>query len=839
MSQTKSRLPSLFNPAMQSPDELVANFVIRLKEFDELFRAIKTDKMTHPPQHYMIQGQRGYGKSTLLLRLKIEIENDKELKNWLIPVTFGEEQYGVFNLAGLWQEAVEFLADQDSSFAGVAGEMDNFFKTKNPEEEIYNELSKELKKRNKKIVLLLDNFNDLIRKFTRKDKQRLREVLITSNDIRFICASSAILESDYDYKEPFFDFFKAVTLNELNREETILLLTKLGETYGAQEIQTIIKEQPERIDSLRRLTGGVPRTVVLLFEIFIDDLDGNSFKDLEKALDWVTPLYKHRLDNLSTQQQAIIDAIAQNWDAVSTKEIAAKVRMESKAVSSQLSQLEKNQLIRKIPTSTKNHLYQIKERFFNIYYLMRFGKNRNRNRVLWLVKFFEICCGEKELIERTKRHIKAMQEGRLYDKHAFYVTQALSRTHIPYELQHELLDEAKKTLSAQKSPYVKDIDPSHIDVLKEVISDLKKKDIDAAQKKLEDDGYQPLEISRILADLLGEEGDLVNAVKFYKDAVKYGDTDAMFNLAFLYKTEFKNFAKAEEYYKMAVEKGHANSMFNLAQLYRIEFKNFEKAEEYYKMAVEKGHVGAMNNLALLYDTEFKDFAKAEVYYKLAVEKGDAKAMYNLALLYESQFKDFAKAEEYYKMAIEKGHVGAMNNLALLYDTEFKDFVKAETYYKMAVEKGVAKAMNNLASLFFELKKNKQEALHLQRMAYEKTRDMDAAFGYMTVLLWNDEIQEAINFFESFFNDEKIQQDVNENISSILLMFIAKRQYNFIYGVFEKNKYDIRDKYKPIYYALLSLMGEKYSDELKKMGDELKESVQDVLKAISDLEKDFA
>ncbi len=740
MSQTKSKLPSLFNPAMQPPDEIVANFVIRLKEFDELFHAIKTDNMAKPPQHYMIQGQRGYGKSTLLLRLKIEIENDKDLQDRVIPVMFEEEQYGILNLARLWEEVIDILADRDETFEPVAVKVDALHDADNPEEEIYKLLIGELKKQKKKLVLLLDNFNDLIVKFTRKENQRLREVLLTSNYLRFIGASSALLEFYYEYKEPLFDFFKVITLNELDRDEIILLLTKLGETYGADEIKTIIREQPERIDALRRLTGGVPRTVVLLFEIFVDDVDGNSFKDLEAILDRVTPLYKHRLDNLSTQQQAIIDAIAQNWDAVSTKEIAAKVRMPSKAVSSQLNQLEKNQLIKKIPTSTKNHLYQISERFFNIYYLMRLGKRRNRNRVLWLVKFFEICCGDKDLEERTRRHIKAMQEGHLYDKHAFYVSHALSKTHIPYDLQHELLDETKKFLTTQKSEYVKDIDHSHIDIFKEVIDDVKKKDFNRARKKLENDGFMSPQAKSILAYLLEMEGDLPGAIRFYKDAIKSSDTVAIFNFA---------------------------------------------------------------------------------------------------LLYDDEFKDFKKAEQYYKMAVEKGHTGAMNNLALLYENEFKDLEKAEQYYKMAIEKGDARAMNNLALLYFQLKKNKQEALNLQKTAYERTRDVNEARGYMTVLLWNDEIQEAIKLFESFFDSEEMQHEVNANISDILLMLMAKRQYNYVYKIFQKNKYDIRDKYKPVYYALLTLMDEKYSDELKKMGDELKESVQDVLNMINNLEKDFA
>ncbi|MEN6623628.1 MAG: tetratricopeptide repeat protein [Smithella sp.] len=806
------------------------------------------------------------------MRLKIEIEKDKNLQSWLIPVMFDEEQYRVLNLAGLWEEVIEILADRDATFEPLANQVDAFYDADNPEEEIYNLLLSELKKRHKKLVLFLDNFNDLIVKFSRKEKQRLREVLITSNDLRFIGASSAILESDYDYKEPFFDFFKAITLNELNREETIQLLTRLGETYGAAEIQKIIKEQPERIDALRRLTGGVPRTVVLLFEIFVDDLNGNSFKDLEMILDRVTPLYKHRLDNLSTQQQAIVDAIAQNWDAVSTKEIAARVRMSSKAVSAQLQQLEKNQLIKKIPTSTKNFLYQISERFFNIYYLMRLGKRRNRNRVLWLVKFFEICCDDNELVERVKKHMAALREGRLYDKHAYYVSQALARTALPYDLQHELLDETKKSLSAQKSAYAKEVDHSHIEILNEVEENIKKKDINGARRKLENDGFSPLVVSRIMADLLRTQGDFPEAIQFCMEAIKYGDAGAMYNLGWLYQTEFNDFTKAEEYYKMAVEKGHTKAMFNLALLYKTESKDFTKAEKYYRMAVEKGHLGAINNLALLYKTEFKDFVKAEEYYKMAVEKGHSGAMFNLGQLYRMEFKDFMKAEEYYKMAAEKGHikamfnlgslhekqlkdyakaekyykmavekgdVDAMYNLGLLYQTKLEDFVKAEKCYKMAVEKSDFGAMNNLACLYFQIKKNKEEALQLQKAAYESEKGINKARGYMTILLWNDEIEEAINLYSSFFDSEEIQHEVNENIARILLMFLAKKQSNFICHVFQENKYDIRDKYKPIYYALLTLMGEKYADELKKMGDEIKESVSDVLEGIKSYEEDFA
>ena len=43
----------------------------------------------------------------------------------------------------------------------------------------------------------------------------------------------------------------------------------------------IIKNQKGKIETLRQLTGGVLRTLVMLFDIFMDE-DGSAFDDLVK-----------------------------------------------------------------------------------------------------------------------------------------------------------------------------------------------------------------------------------------------------------------------------------------------------------------------------------------------------------------------------------------------------------------------------------------------------------------------------------------------------------------------------------------------------------------------------
>jgi len=404
---------------------------------------------------------------------------------------------------------------------------------------------------------------------------------------------------------------------------------------------------------------------------------------------------------------------------------------------------------------------------------MRVGKRKSRNKVLFLVRFFEIWCGEKELIERAQRHIKALHEERLYDKHAFYLTQALSRTGIPVELQHELVSATRDYLSAQKSEFVKELDKSHLEVLQGVVKDVTDKNYDSARKKLINDGANPQEINYTIGNIL--------------------------------RIENKDFQSAVEFYPNAANKGHIGAMYNLAQLYQNEHKDIKSAERYYKMAVEKGNTDAMNNLAVLYQTEYKDIKSAERYYKMAIEKGDTDAMNNLAVLYRTERKDIKSAERYYKMAVEKGHTGAMYNLAVLY---------------------------------YKLKKNKTEALSLQKQAYISERNDNRALSYIAILLWNNEIEEAVAVYQKNFDNEEIQKAVNEYVPFILLMFIAKKQYHFVYNLFSENKFEIKDKYKPIYYALLFLMGEEYSDEFKKMGSELKETVDEIIETIKQMSIDY-
>ena len=825
MSHPK-RISHIYNPHNQSRQELLDNFVIRQSIFKKLFPAIRNSTMETVEQSFLIQGQRGTGKTTLLLKLEYEIQNDPEVSKWLIPVRLNEEQYNIFSLCRLWETVADHLEEHEG-FSGLAEMFERHFEEDDYPDMCYRFLEKRLQQEGKKLLLLIDNIADLLGKLTPKECSKLRDILHKTTEIRIIAASARTLEQNFHYDKPFYEFFKTIYLEGLSQEETETLLLQMAKHYEEPKVRKIVETQKGRVESLRRLTGGIPRTIILLFEIFAD-ASGDVFEDLEMVLDRITPLYKHRMDDLSAQQQAIMDVIALHWDAVATYEIAKKLRMQSKAVSSQLKQLEKNSLISSVSVDGKNKFYLVSERFFNIWYLMRYGRRQSRSQVLWLTRFFQEWCSAEEIQQRAGRHIEMAKRKAMHSRGAYFMCEAMAPLVSDRSLQHQLINSTREFLQGVEPELASRLSSSDQELFSKALDCFNEGDPKTAVNTLLLIKDKDRTVLFILANLYWTEfKDFAKAEEYYKQAIDRGNARAMNNLAYLYQTEFKDFAKAEEYYKQAIDRGNARAMNSLAYLYQTEFKDFAKAEEYYNQAIDQGHAGAMYNLALLYELEFKDLTKAEEYYKQAIDRGNADAMNNLAAFYHNEFKNFSKAEEYYKQAIDQGHAIAMCNLANLYQLEFKDFVKAEEYYKQAIDRGHVGAMNGLSWMYFSNNEKKSEAFELARQAVCRDNDATNTHTLATVLLWNNQFAESIQVFKECLALEPYEK-FNQDIINYLIFLLAKRQYHLLLQLFKETRFNLRERYRPIYYAMMHKLQDEYPKELKRMGEELKETVEEIL-----------
>ncbi|WP_367155939.1 tetratricopeptide repeat protein [Methylomonas sp. HYX-M1] len=717
---------AIYNPQEMQEDLFVERFVVRRDTLAELLQRIRETEPEQSFKHTIIQGLRGQGKTTLLRKLSICVRDDAELSPWLIPVLFREEEYSVTSLCRLWELVGDYLAERPE-FEALPDRFEEAYASPHYEKDCFSILADALQQADKSVLLLIDNLGEMLEKFDIRDQQRLREILQTNRRVRIVGASAVMLEQHYDQGKPFFQFFTVKTLAGLNREETHELLLGLGNAEQTAKMREILQTKAGKIEALRRLTAGVPRTMILLFEIFLDD-HGSALDDLEVLLDRVTPLYKHRLDDLPTQQQAIVHAIALGWDAMSTKEIAAKTKLASKLVSAQLKQLEKNRLIRCIPTSTKNHLYQLEERFFNIWCLMRLGRKNDKQRAIWLVKFLESWCDEQELAERAERHMDALKEGKLAPRHALLWSQALAQSLRDLDLQQRVLDTTREFL-----PQI--------------------------SESLPESDYS-------LFDRAGE-------------SYKHG-----------------NLKEALRLVLPLADKGYSFAMSGLGLIYQAQGK-FELSEQYFLKAIDKGFLGAMFGLANLYG----DHGKLD------------------------------QAEYYYLKAIENGHIKAQTGLAEMYIQQGK-WEQAEQYYLPGADNGDVVAMRGLSLVYFILGKCPIDALRLQRRFIETEPNLGAPdYGLLGLLaLWNEEYSEAFSAIRAALTNIMGDTDDDAPITASIMMLVAKGQTAFALSLFADDCYrhlNLKERFKPYYYAILQEIGESRRDEALRMGPELEQTIAEI------------
>ncbi len=812
--------PLLYNPDQKSKQQLIAEFVIRRKEFANLMQGLEAATPRTSPQHYLVVGQRGMGKTTLLLRVKYAVEDHPQLNKWLVPIRFSEEQYQIARLDRFWEEIADHLSIADASFDGLLEEMEKHEDADDYERIALDLLIRALKKHKKRVLVMVDNLGDLFNKFSEEENHRLREVLLSKTEIQLMGASSVMLEHTFRYDKPFYEFFERIILDPINKEHAVELLRILGKQHGQEEsAEQFIKANPTRIEVLRRLTGGVPRTMALLFGIFIDHQHGTTFEDLKLLIDQVNSLYKHRMDEMKPQQQRIVDALARAWDPISANEVLQRSKLNREGIatnqiSAQLKVLTDNQVVEPVPGPGKNKTYRIRERFFNIWYLMRYGKKQHKEEVLWLVRFLETWCTKQELQLQAEEQVKALRLGNYSRQAAYLKTMALYHVEgIESWQKLQLLEHAEVYLNdLSEEAHARTIGKAKKNELDKWVNEImehlklnRKLEVDEGFLNANNDSklyiiYSVLSKSYKMGAsiLLIEEllkvgvqlGEVVcmevmgvfyhslnpvEAKKYYLMAIERGSEDTIIGLALLYDNE-NNFELAEKYYLMAVERDNVDAIEKLAELYYKENK-FDLAEELCIKAIAKGSTDAIYNLAYLYHQN-SDFILAEKYYLMAVEKGNSSAMFNLAYIYQNEYNNLDLAEKYYLMAAKKGDGDAMSNLALLYSDDRNKFEQAEKYYLMAIEKGDIDSIYCLA-LFYQKEKNDLELAEKYYLIAAEKGNSDAMFNL--ALLYQEE-KSDIKLSEQYYLMAVAKGEVNAMLN---LAYLYKN---------EKGDLDLAKKY---------------------------------------------
>ncbi|MCL2327003.1 MAG: tetratricopeptide repeat protein [Bacteroidetes bacterium] len=753
----------LYNPQRQSAEVSERLFVIRQKQFALLLEGILQEKGNSIPQHYLIVGQRGMGKTTMLKRMEVELHKE-QYRSRFIPLLFPEEQYNVKDLAEFWLNCLDALADslelenpKDKTIELIDNQVKELSEkaSKVISEKAYNFLMETCKKLHRRSVLLVDNIG-LVFSRLNKHEQHILRALLSENAAPIIVGAGVALTNDVlSYDMPFYDFFQIQYLKKLSFDDFLDLLKNLAkQVQSDSDLASTIEREKPRLRALYHFTGGNPRTAVMLFKLLVKGFSADINDDLDALVDEVTPLYKAKFEELSQQQQIIIDVIAMNWDAIPLNKIATTTNLKNNQLSPQLKRLIEDGWVETTAAyKAKGNAYFISERFFNIWYLIRRSNRRQKKEIYCLSKFLESFYGE----EVHSIALQLSRKRRIFDKNQISYGLALS------ELKQVRLKTRRK-LKEKAIDALFEFAKENAEILKQY---------DISEDYIKKISKMPSIDSKILDNLvllLSANPNDINLLffigKLYEDMYLEGDD------IFLHK--------AKEIYEIILEidKNNVKAWCELSGVY-YQMHKTEKAVELCKKAIElqKNDVESYKLLGDIYQ-ESDQYDKAEHVYKemiaVSKKKGDVSyAWHNLGRTLLGIDK-FEEAEEAYKQALKlkefeskKFSFVPMRELGDLY-IETKQYEQAELLFKQIIhdknssnfEKSVL-GWSGLGNLYVK----KKEYCKAEEAYKESIKLYDYWYSkYSLCTLYRDDLgkmQEAKTLFYAI--EERLNEESKERV----------------------------------------------------------------------------
>ena len=353
-----------YNPGFLPDCEIVSRFVVRQTELDSLLGLVRGNDGPFN-QHALVLGPRGFGKSHLVHRVAAECRRDEALRERWLPVVFAEESYQVASLGELWAEAVDRLsiATGEARWEGIATELRKERDERRLAARALATLLELADTRKQRLLIIIENLDQLMDEggLPSDDAWSLRKTL--QNEPRVMLLATAVhrFEGIERPDQALFDLFYRVELAPLDaRECSQLWLATTGEDLGVR-----------RARSLAILAGGNPRLIVALASFARGRKLAELLVDFDELIDDWTDYFKGNIEAMPPQLRRVFLTLAELWRPSPARAVAEAARMPVNEASAALQRLTSQGRVTITRTQGKSHYYQVSERLYNIYYLMR------------------------------------------------------------------------------------------------------------------------------------------------------------------------------------------------------------------------------------------------------------------------------------------------------------------------------------------------------------------------------------------------------------------------------------------------------------------------------------
>lgn len=383
-----------YNPREMSGASLEEMMVGREPLLTELLEDLRRQINSPSRQHWLLRGPRGIGKTHLTGLLTHRVQEEPELEQAYLPVWLVESDvYEVYSTGTLLLNIAQQMLEVDKELSSQ--EAQEWFRElcelegTGDSEEFFEGLREYLrgyaKEQGKILLVCMENLDALFESFSKQERnlemKRLRVVLLHDAHLLFVSTTPTHYFKELeDPRQPLYGHLKERELLPLTEEQLSELFVRLGRLVGRREVACLLTEDSGarlRRRVIHRITGGTPRSVVMLFEVMSGEKGLKATIDaFHRLLDTQTAYFEARVSRLASRQRTILTQMALQDENMTIKEIARQTRLPERSLSTQVSRLVDEGFV--VPMSQKakkGNVYAVRDGLFRLWYRYRKGQS--------------------------------------------------------------------------------------------------------------------------------------------------------------------------------------------------------------------------------------------------------------------------------------------------------------------------------------------------------------------------------------------------------------------------------------------------------------------------------
>ena len=331
---------SYYTPSTMPEALLKQLFVARHNLLETLIKRIKKLGQTSSPHHTIIIGPRGAGKTHLISLIYyhakkiVSHDSETELRIAWLP----EDPWNICSYKRLLIEILRATSPipdlKDLPINELDARLRHTCRTGGP------------------ILVLVENFDQILEAFGNIDQQRLRNLLQTESNILLIASTTRLDRNLSGHASPFFEYFDAIHLQPFSPEEARQMLLTQARVANNDELADFLSTDAasSRIHTIAHLAGGQPRLWALLGSALTVESLNELTTLLLSRFDDLTPYYQEQLARLSRMQRLIVAELSAADRPLAVKELAERIGYDQRSTAKAVSDLNERAWLKPVST---------------------------------------------------------------------------------------------------------------------------------------------------------------------------------------------------------------------------------------------------------------------------------------------------------------------------------------------------------------------------------------------------------------------------------------------------------------------------------------------------------